>query len=668
MSKEWTERAKLLRETLEKANDAYYREAAPFISDREYDQMLEELRQIEFQHGLDDPNSPTQRVGSDLSKSFASVPHSEPMLSLDNTYNAEELRDFDRRVRDRLGANSYTYHVELKYDGTAISLLYENGRFARGVTRGNGIEGDDISANLKTIRDIPLQLQGEGQNIAQLEVRGEAYMEREAFVQWNQVREEQGLSVFANPRNSTAGSLKLQNPKEVARRPIRFFCYDLLGQDFAECMQSEKSEYLFSYGFPTNSHSRICKTIDEVLVRIQELESLRHELPYDTDGVVIKVNESRYRGQLGTTSKSPRWAISYKFEAEQAATLLKQISLQVGRLGTITPVAELEPVLLAGTTVKRASLHNQDEVHRKDIRVGDMVLVEKAGEIIPQVVRVLNPERENRSEKFIMPKECPACSKPLSQFEGEVAHRCTNPLCKPQVKARIEHFASRQALDIEGLGPAVVEQLVDAGLIQHYGDLYSLKLQDLLPLERMGQKSAENLLEGLKKSTEQPFERVLHALGIRFVGKTVARDLAKASKNIDALLDFSHEELTAIESIGPKIAESVIDFFQHEANLAIIEQLRKAGLCFELKEKAEQIASPFSNKTVVLTGTLSSMGRNEAAKIIEELGGKVTSSVSKKTDYLVAGESAGSKLDKAQKLGVHILNESEFLTMIPNNP
>lgn len=657
-----------LREKLTSANAAYYLDAAPKMSDADYDSYLKELAALEQKTGDFHPDSPTQRVGSDLSTKFETVAHEQAMLSLDNSYNAADLIDFDRRVKERLGHANFTYRTELKYDGAAVSLIYDNNRFTRGITRGNGVAGDNITTNLKTISDIPLHLRTDKNDIpSHFEVRGEAYMEREAFVNWNNWREENGLSVFANPRNSTAGSLKLLDPKEVARRPIRFFCYDLLSAQTDELTQEEKGDLLKNWGFTVNEYSKTCATIEEVLTQIDVFDALRHSLPYDTDGVVIKVNESTFREELGYTAKAPRWAIAYKFETEQAATLLKGISLQVGRLGSITPVAELEAVSLGGTVVRRASLHNEDEILRKDIRVGDTVLVEKAGEIIPQVVSVVNPERADRGPFFAMPTTCPACAQKLLKFEGEVALRCVNPLCPPQVKARIEHFASREALDIEGLGPAVIEQLLENKLIAHYADLFDLTIEQLAKLERMGTKSAQNLLDGLSKCTQQPYERVIHALGIRFVGKTVAKDLAFSSKDIDRLIGMSVEELTAIDSIGPKIAESVVLFFSNGENRQLVEKLKQAGLSFSLSEdqlKPVDEESVFYGKKVVLTGTLEKMGRKEATEIIEAGGGKVVSSVSAKTDMVIAGESAGSKLAKAEKLGIPVLNESDFLALL----
>ena len=655
-------RVEELNTLLTKANDAYYQDNTPFMSDKDFDESLEELKTLEQQFHLVSPDSSTQRVGGNPSSNFITVQHPTPLLSLDNTYNEQELIDFDGRVKKILGHNNFDYHVELKFDGASIRLRYVNGKLVLGATRGNGLQGDDITRNLKTVRDIPLILSGNFHEI--VEVRGEAFMEKNAFVRLNHRREENGLSVFANPRNSTAGSLKMQDPKAVAQRPIRFFAFDLIFEDEeSELTQRNKNELLKEYGLPYNEHSKVCENIKDVLDVIRVFGSLRHTLPYETDGVVIKVNQSSLHAQLGATTKFPRWAIAYKFEAEQAHTVLNDISLQVGRLGTITPVAELEPVLLAGTTVKRASLHNEEEIHRKDIRIGDTVSVEKAGEIIPQVVRVMDIHRKNRSPRFEFPKDCPACRSKLIKYEGEVAWRCINPLCPPQVRIKIEHFASRDALDIEGLGESVVDQLVSEGLISNYADIYDLNVDQLIPLEKMAEKSAQNLISAINKSIQQPFERTLYALGIRFVGKTVAKDLAKAFTSIGHLKSASQEELLAIDSIGPRIADSVIEFFQNQTNNEMVDRLIQAGLQFELEEMA-LVSAILEGKNVVLTGTLPTLSRKEASELIENHGGKVTSSVSKKTDFVLAGESAGSKLTKAQNLGIIIWSEQDFLSFI----
>tara|TARA_R110000868_G_scaffold37111_15_gene131697 strand:+ start:20749 stop:22755 length:2007 start_codon:yes stop_codon:yes gene_type:complete len=654
-----------LKAVLNKANEAYYQDAQPFLSDKDFDEKLKELEALEIEFDLETDDSPTKRVGGEASSNFETVKHPVPLLSLDNTYNEQELNDFDGRVQRILGHAEYNYLVELKFDGASLRLRYENGKLVLGATRGNGQQGDDITRNVKTVQDIPLALTGKFPNV--VEVRGEAFMEREAFARMNQKREEEGLSVFANPRNSTAGSLKMQDPRAVAQRPIRFFAFDLLFDEENDSItQARKVELLKEFGLPANEYPRVCETIDEVHRIIAEFDKLRHTLAYETDGVVIKINQANLRDQLGTTSKFPRWAIAYKFEAEQATTFINDITLQVGRLGTITPVAELEPVLLAGTTVKRASLHNEEEIHRKDIRIGDTVLVEKAGEIIPQVISVVNPERENRSKEFVFPKVCPACGAELIKYEGEVAWRCINPVCPPQIRIKIEHFASRDALDIEGLGESVVDQLVSEGLIANYADLYELDIDQIIPLERMAEKSAQNLIDGIEKSKNQPFEKVLYALGIRFVGKTVAKDLAKAFKSINALKSATEEELLSIDAIGPRIAESVVDFFGNETYSSLVNRLISYGLQFEVIE--EKLASnTLEGKTIVLTGTLPTLSRKEASDLIEKHGGKTSSSVSKKTDYVLAGESAGSKLTKAEDLGINILTQEAFFLLIGKN-
>lgn len=661
-SKEAEKRVEELRDLLHRANRAYYDEAKPFISDKEFDEALSELNILEQEYNLVDPTSPTQRVGESLTEAFPTVEHPVPLLSLDNTYNPDELREFDRRVKDRLGDSPYHYAVELKFDGASIRLRYENRKLALAATRGDGERGDDITSNIKTISDIPLSVSDDAPDT--LEIRGEAYMEKEAFVRLNEYRKEVGLMPFANPRNSTAGSLKMQDPREVARRPIRMFAFDLLLDESDDGRtHSDKISLLKKLGFPVCDHFEVCDNIDDVLSIIIEWDNLRHTLPYDTDGVVIKINEERYREILGSTSKAPRWAIAYKFAAEQAPTVLESITLQVGRLGSITPVAELKPVLLAGTTVKRATLHNEDEILRKDIREGDTVIIEKAGEIIPQVISVVNPEREDRAEPFSMPENCPACGEKLVKFEDEVKWRCINSECPPQIRERISHFASRDAMDIEGLGTAVVDQLVNERLITTYADLYYLKKEDLLPLERMADKSAENLIQAISNSKKQAFHRVLYALGIRFVGKTVAKDLATHFKSLEAIESASVEEMESVDSIGPKIAESVYTFFSNEKNRSLIDQLKAAGLQFEAEEK-EQTSSVFANKTFVLTGSLPTLTRKEATEIIEKHGGTTTSSVSKNTDFLLAGESAGSKLDKAKKLDIEIISEEQLFEMI----
>ena len=649
-----------LRKLLQQANEAYYDQATPFMSDQRYDELLKELGRLEKEYNLEDPQSPTARVGGAVSSNFETVTHPTPLLSLDNTYNEDELNEFDARVRKILGHDSFSYLVELKFDGASIRLRYNKGALVLGATRGDGQQGDDITKNIRTIQDIPLLLEGTPPEV--VEVRGEAFMEKEAFARLNHYREEAGLSVFANPRNSTAGSLKMQDPKVVARRPIRFFAFDLLFEDGINRNQDQKLALIKEYGLPANEFPTLCESIEQVHNTIEVLDQIRHELPYETDGVVIKVNEEALREQLGSTSKFPRWAIAYKFKAEQAVSRINDISLQVGRLGTITPVAELEPVLLAGTTVKRASLHNEEEILRKDIRIGDQVKVEKAGEIIPQVVEVV-PSTEERAAPYHFPTNCPACQSSLIKYDGEVAWRCINIQCPPQIRIKIEHFASRDALDIDGLGESMVDLLVKEGLIHNYADLYRLRKEDLLPLERMAEKSATNLIDSIERSTSQPFERVLYGLGIRFVGKTVAKDLAKAFGSMKALQQASEDELLAVDAIGPRIAQSVIEFFSEPRYLDILEKLEQCGLQFEREEKVMS-SNLLEGKIFVLTGTLATLSRKQASQLIEEHGGKTSSSVSKKTSFLLAGEAAGSKRTKAESLGIPILDETAFLSLI----
>jgi DNA ligase (NAD+) len=651
-----------LRALLSKANDAYYQDAAPLLSDLDFDTKLAELTALELEFDLRSPDSPTVRVGGSVSSKFAVVTHPIPLLSLSNTYNEGDVRDFDRRVRDLLGHSDFTYVAELKIDGMALRLRYENGALVLGATRGDGEKGDDITVNARTIRDIPLKVTGNVPEV--LEVRGEAYMERGAFSAFNRMRDESGESAFANPRNATAGTLKSQDPRTVARRPIRYFAYDIVHEKpDASLTHARKLVALRELGFQVPPEAVICTTIDDVLSAIQRFDTLRHSLPYDTDGVVIKVNEDRFRDPLGSTSKAPRWAIAYKFESEQAQTRIRDITLQVGRLGTITPVAELEPVFLAGTTVKRATLHNEEEIQRKDIRVGDLVVVEKAGEIIPQVVSVVDLAAEGRSAAFQMPNACPACGSTLVKSSDEVAWRCVNPACPPQVRIRVEHFASRDAMDIDGLGESIIEQLLWNGLIRTYADLYSLTREDVASLERMGEKSAANLIQAIEASKSQPFERVLYALGIRFVGETTAKDLARGIGSIEALRQADIDTISAINGIGPKVATSVVGFLADPVSLDLVDRLRAAGLRFEIDEQAPK-GTRFAGQTFVLTGTLPTLTRSQAEALIEANGGVISGSVSKKTSHVLAGESAGSKLDKARALGINVIDEAIFFRML----
>lgn len=677
--KDAVKRVQELRVLLDDANIAYYDKADPIMSDREFDRLLEELEDLENRFGLHDPSSPTQKVGGGFGTALGAenidphqsglkqTVHPTPMLSLSNTYNAGELRDFDRRVRDILGHDNYTWFVELKFDGMALRLRYENGELVLGATRGDGKKGDIITTNVRTVSDIPKALRTASDQV--IEVRGEAYMERVAFDKYNQGRLDQGLPAFANPRNATAGSLKMLDSNEVARRPIRFFAYDLIlnetDTDFSSNFDThaKKMDLLESMGHRVCEYKWHVDHIDQVLEIITDLDEKRKSWPFETDGIVVKINEDNYRTELGFTAKAPRWAIAYKFEAEQAQTKINGITLQVGRLGTITPVAELEPVLLAGTTVKRASLHNEDEIARKDIRVGDQVIIEKAGEIIPQVISVIHTEGYQRGPAFKMPKICPSCDSPLERVEDEAAWRCNNLACPPQMRIRIEHFASRDAMDIDGVGSALVDQLVTAGLIQSYADLYDLTVEKLLPLERMAQKSAGNIINAIQASKTQPFERVLYALGIRHVGVTVARDLANALGSLDAIRTANTDTIAAVHGIGIKIAESVTRFFSDPQSVELIDRLIGYGIQTEYISGQSE-SNILEGKTFVLTGTLPTLTRSEASDLIEKHGGKTTGSVSKNTDYVLAGDAAGSKLEKANKLGITVLNEQEFLKLI----
>lgn len=651
-----------LRALLNKANDAYYQDAAPILTDRDFDARLAELAALETEFDLQSPDSPTHRVGGSISSKFAVVTHPIPLLSLSNTYNEGDVRDFDRRVRESLGHSEFSYVAELKIDGMALRLRYEHGALVLAATRGDGEKGDDITVNARTLRDIPLRLKGESGAV--LEVRGEAYMERQAFAAFNRLRDESGESAFANPRNATAGTLKSQDPRTVARRPIRYFAYDIVTEKPDPSLtHASKLETLRELGFQVPPDAVICSTIEDVLAAIQRFDTLRHSLPFDTDGVVVKVNEDRFRDPLGSTSKAPRWAIAYKFESEQAQTRIRDITLQVGRLGTITPVAELEPVFLAGTTVKRATLHNEEEIQRKDIRVGDLVVVEKAGEIIPQVVSVVDVDAKGRSSPFQMPDVCPACGSTLVKSPDEVAWRCVNPACPPQVRIRVEHFASRDAMDIDGLGESIIEQLLWNGLIRTYADLYSLTQADVASLERMGDKSAANLIQAIEASKSQPFERVLYALGIRFVGETTAKDLARGMGSIEALRQADIDTISAINGIGPKVASSVAAFFVDPVSSELVDRLQTAGLRFRIDEQTPK-GTRFAGQTFVLTGTLPTLTRNQAEALIEANGGTVSGSVSKKTSHVLAGESAGSKLDKARSLGINVIDEAIFFRML----
>ncbi len=640
----------------------YHVQARPTISDEDYDRLLRELKALEAAHPhLVRPDSPTLRVGSGLTKQFPPVRHRTPMLSLDNTYSESDVREFDRRVREGLKGESPVYVAELKIDGVALSLTYEEGCLVRGVTRGDGTTGEDITPNIRTIRSIPLRLRGTQQSA---EVRGEAYLSKDTFERINREREQAGEEPFANPRNAAAGSLKLQDARLVKNRHLSFYAYWLEAPEARAGRHSRNLERLEEMGFPVNPRRMPCRSIEEVVAFWQTWEEKREDLPYDIDGVVVKVDDLGQQAHLGSTSKSPRWAIAFKFKARQATTRLREIVLQVGRTGVVTPVAILEPVLLGGTTVSRATLHNEDEIRRRDIRAGDEVRVEKGGEVIPKVVGAVLEKRPKDAKPFVFPDVCPACGAALVRDEDEAASRCPNSRCPAQVRARIEHFAGRTAMDIDGLGTAVVAQLVDRGLVKDVGDLYILTVETVAGLERMAAKSAANLIEAIQKSKERPFDRLLFALGIRHVGTTVARALAAAFGSMDRLMSATEEDLETAEEVGPTIAASVAAFFQSPENREGIENLRRAGVQMETERAGEvQADGAFSGKTVVVTGNLSDFTRQEAEDLIRRLGGRAASSVSRKTDLVVAGDSPGSKYDKAVSLGIPILREEEFVKL-----
>lgn len=655
-----------LRKEIERHDRLYYVEARPEIPDRAYDALYKELEQLEAKHpDLVTLDSPTQRVGGQPVESFRSVRHTLPMMSLSNTYNKEELLDFDKRVKKLLEETPYTYVLEPKIDGVAISVRYEKGTLVLGSTRGDGRTGDDITQNLKTIRSIPLKLKPHGGLPDILEVRGEVYMNKTGFAQLNERRREAGEEPFANPRNATAGSLKHLDARIVRRRPLAALFYAVGETKVVELYtQIELLNTLRGYGIPTSVIFWQGNTIETILAYLDELASKRATFDFDMDGGVIKVNELALHERLGATSQSPRWATAFKYEPEQAETRIRNVVFQAGRTGVLTPVAELEPVSFSGTTVSRATLHNIDEMQRKDIRLGDQVHVEKAGEIIPVVTGVNLEQRPPKAKPIKIPKRCPVCREAVTRREGEVALRCLNLQCPAQLKSWIRHFAMRGAMDIEGLGEALIEQLVDHALISSPADLYRLDGATLSALERMGEKSAKNLLQGIEASKHRAFWRILFALGIRHVGARSARILAEHFKHIDELMSASIEQLEELDDIGPIVAQSIHDYFTHPQKKAFIEELKALGLNLRQTEKTLKTTSKLNGKSFVLTGTLSRFTRQEAGERIQQLGGGVTSSVSKKTDYLVVGENPGSKLDKAQKSGVSILSEEQFVELL----
>uniref|UniRef100_A0A7C4GCM9 DNA ligase n=1 Tax=candidate division WOR-3 bacterium TaxID=2052148 RepID=A0A7C4GCM9_UNCW3 len=654
--------ARRLRREIEEHNYRYYVLAQPVISDREFDQLMERLQELERQFPeLVTPDSPTRRVGGEPLEGFESVTHDPPMLSLDNTYSYDELREFDARVRKTVPKPVYL--VQLKIDGVAVALRYERGVFVLGATRGDGRQGDNITANLRTINSVPLRIQPVLEGVDSFEVRGEVYLPRARFAQMNQQREEEGLPVFANPRNAAAGTLKLLDPREVRRRGLDCFVHTVprpLAGQFER--DSETLRALARMRFKVVPESRTFDDIDGVVEYCAGWEPSRHRMPYDVDGMVVKLDLYRDREELGTTDKSPRWAVAYKYPPEERETRVRRIFVNVGRLGTVTPVAEMEPVVLSGTTVTHATLHNLDEVERLDIREGDTVVVHKAGEIIPQVLKVVKDAAHSRRKKFTMPEKCPACATQLFREAGEVAWRCVNASCPAQIRARLLHFGSRGAMDIAGLGEKLVEQLLEAGLVHDFADLYELRREQLIELERMGEKSADNIIRALAASRERPFARVLYALGVRHVGIHSARLLVRHFGSMKRLQAAGEQDVAQVPGVGPAVAESLAHFFADKENRRLVERLEAAGLQFEDRSAAGP--KPLAGKRFVLTGTLAQFSREQATELILALGGSVSSSVSKKTDYVVAGASPGSKYERAKELGVVIISEADFVKML----
>ena len=660
------ERILELRSELHEHNRRYYVLNSPTISDYEFDMLLKELQQLEEEHpDMYDATSPTLRVGSDITKEFRQVQHKYPMLSLGNTYSKEEVADFYDRVSRSLN-EEFEICCELKFDGTSISLTYEDGKLVRAVTRGDGEKGDDVTANVKTIRTVPLVLAGEGWP-REFEIRGEVLMPWNVFETLNEERTRNEEPLFANPRNAASGTLKLQDSSVVAKRRLDAYLYFMLGEQLPAEGHFENLQAAAQWGFKVSSTTCKCSTLDEVFAFIDRMDVERKNLPFATDGIVLKVNSLRQQKNLGYTAKSPRWAIAYKFQAEKALTRLNEVTYQVGRTGVVTPVANLDPVQLSGTVVKRASLHNADIIEKLDLHIGDMVYVEKGGEIIPKITGVDTDARFMLGQKVNFIEKCPECGTPLVRVDGEAAHYCPNDTqCPPQIKGKIEHFVSRDAMNIDSIGPETVEMLFNYGLIKDIADIYTLCAEDLMFLPRMGAKSAENIVAAAKASLEVPFERVLFALGIRFVGATVAKRLARAFGNIDALMSATLEQLTAVEEIGERIAASVIAYFANDAHRMLVARLKEAGVKFELGEETLQARTTIlQGKSIVISGVFSRHSRDEYKEMVESNGGKNVGSVSKSTSFILAGENMGpSKLEKANKLGVAIISEDEFLAML----
>jgi len=665
MTKDPAERIETLREALHRHNYLYYVENRPEISDAEYDRLLRELRALEEAHPeLATPDSPTQAVGGHVAQAFAPVEHKGPMLSLENAVSADDLREFEARLRRALPNARFEYVCEPKIDGLGVALLYARGRFARGATRGDGRVGEDITQNLRTIKIIPASLKGELARAKSLEVRGEVFMPRESFARLNASLEEAGQATFANPRNAAAGAVRQKDPSVTASRPLDIFLYHVSYREPGEFASHwDALEALKSAGFPVNPRSKRCADIDAVVAYCERVEAERDELGYEADGVVVKVDSLEQQRRLGATSHHPRWAIAFKFAARQATTRVLDITINVGKTGALTPAASLEPVELAGVTVSNVSLHNEDEVKRKDVRIGDTVLIERAGDVIPYLIQVVSSKRPPNARPFHMPHACPACGAPAERPEGEAIWRCTNVACPAQLKERLFHWGSRRAMDIEHLGEVVINQLVDRELVRDFGDLYELDVEQVAGLERMAEKSATNLIEAIRASKGRGLSRVLNGLGIRMIGERAAQLLAARFGTMDRLQNAGADDINEIPGIGPKIAESVARFFHEERNRKIIRHLREVGL--DLTEKGVSgTPGPLTGKALVLTGGLKGLTRDEAKDAILRLGGRVTGTVSRKTDYVVVGEDPGSKADDAKRLGVTVLDEAQFLELV----
>lgn len=656
-----------LREQLHYHAHRYYVLDDPEITDAEYDRLFRKLQELEEKFPeLVTPDSPTQRVGAAPLEEFETVTHTIPMVSLDNAFDDGEVRDFDQRLRRLFELDEIEYTVEPKLDGAAVELVYENGLFTVGSTRGDGFTGENITQNLKTIKSIPLRLRGDEKKIpARLEVRGEVFYPLAAFKKLNEQRIKAGEPAFINPRNSASGSLRQLDPKLTAERPLDMYVYGLgqvVGHDFKT--QWEALEAFKKWGFKVNPLSRVCRGVEEVLRHYRTIREMRHKLPYEIDGTVIKVNDFALQRQAGMRTRSPRWAVAYKFEAQQESTQILDIQVQVGRTGTITPVAIMQPIMVGGVTVSRATLHNEDEIQRLGVMIGDWVIVQRAGDVIPEVVKVIESKRTGGEKKFKFPKKCPVCGEPVIRLEGEAAHRCQNIDCPAQLKEGIRHFASKLAMNIDGLGEKLIEQLVDKGLVKSYADLYFLTREKLAELERMAEKSAQNIIAAIDKSREVSLDRFLYALGMRHVGEHMARVLAREFGSLAALQKADAERLMQIHEVGPQVAESVTRFFKEKKNLATIARLLKGGVRIRELARPKTGGQKFAGKTFVFTGALEKLTRDEAERMVDERGGRASGSVSRKTDFVVAGPGAGSKLEKARELGVKVLSEEEFLQMM----